>query len=228
MQRLLLRDWKLYKDALLLLGLIVLLMAPVSVLSQPRMNVPFPLVPMLGRIAFGLGCLLPFLLHARELQRGTLGDLLALPIAREDLVRLRWIQAFGCGTAFFLIVTLPGLHHISIRELALAHCSCTLPWIFLWVFAAQLPFQLRFGQKGAWSFVATMVLMEGWGAANMPAKEFAGSPALIVRVIHLLQTTQRAWAHLGAAAPFAEILLVALLIWAAYRFAILAVERSDA
>ena len=228
MQRLLLRDWKLYKDALLLLGLIVLLMAPVSVLSQPRMNVPFPLVPMLGRIAFGLGCLLPFLVHAREFQAGTMGDLLALPIAREDLVRLRWMQAFGCGAAFFLIVTLPGLRHSNIQELARAHCSSTLPWIFLWVFAAQLPFQLRFGQKGGIAFGVSLFLAEGWGMGHIPAQELAKEPILFQRIVHLLQSPQRAWALLGSAAPYVEILVLALLIWASYRFAILGAERCDA
>lgn len=227
MLSLLARDWKLHKDGLLVLSVIVLIMVPVSFLSHPQMEEKF-LVPLLGRTAFGLGCLLPFLLHARELQAGTLGDVLALPIARQDLVKLRWAEALLVGALFFLAVTLPGLHHFGFRALAKAHLSCTLPWIFLWAFAAQLPFQLRFGQKGGLSFVITMLLMEGWAAANMPAQELAKSTAITQRFIHLLQVPQRAWAHLGAAAPYGEVLLAALLIWLAYRFAVLAVERCDA
>ncbi len=224
---LLLRDWKLHKDALLLLGLIVAIIVPVSFLGLPREEESF-LIPMLARLAFGLGCLLPFLVHYRELQQGTLGDILALPIARRDLVKLRWLQAIGCGTVFFLLVTLPSLHHFSLREIGRAHLSCTLPWIFLWVFAAQLPSQLRFGQKGGLSFGLTMFLLEGWGAANMPAQELAKSPALIQKVIHVLQVTQRAWSTLGAAAPYGEVLLAGLLMWAAFRMAILAAEHCHA
>jgi len=224
---LLIRDWKLHKDALLLLGVIVLLMVAASFLSHPQMEERF-LMALLGRIAFGLGCLLPFLVHARELQQGTLGDVLALPIARRELVTLRWVEAVISGTLFFLVVTLPGLHHFTFRELAQAHANGTLLWILLWAFAAQLPFQLRFGQKGGIAFAATLLLMEGWAAANMPAKEFATSPAMVQKFVYFLQTTQRAWAALGAAAPYAELVVVGLLLWGAFHLAIWGVERCDA
>ena len=224
---LLLRDWKLHKDALLLVGLIVLLMVPLGFLDLPRDEARF-LLPMFGRVAFGLGCLLPFLVHFRELQQGTFGDLLTLPIARCELVNLRWAEAGLCSVGFFVLVTLPGLHQLTLRELVQAHASCTLPWIFLWVFAAQLPSQLRFGQKGGLSFGITMFLVEGWAAANMPAEELAKADPIMQKIIHVLQFPQRAWAALGAGSLAMEILLLGLLFWAAYYLANRAAERSNA
>jgi hypothetical protein len=227
MRELIIRDWKLYKDAVLLIGTVVLLMAPLSFfgLSQEDLHV---FMPMLGRIAFGLGCFMPFLVHQRELHQNTLGDLLALPIARRDIVSLRWLEALFFGTLFFLLVTLPSLHAWPFREAVAAHASGTLAWIFLWAFAIQLPSQLRFGQKGGVSFGISYLLAFGWGMTSMPAKELAENPVLLQKIIHVLQFYKRAWASLGSAEPWAEALLLALLLWASYRLAVWALERCDA
>jgi hypothetical protein len=221
------RDWKLYKDAVLLIGTVVLLMAPLSFfgLSQEDLHV---LMPLLGRVAFGLGCLMPFLVHYRELYYGTLGDLLALPFARRDLVLLRWVEALFFGTLFFLLVTLPSLHAWPFRDLVRAHASGTLPWIFLLVFAAQLPSQLRFGQKGGLSFAITYLLGIGWGMASLPAKELAGSPVVIQKMVLMLQFYKRAWNSLGAAGPWAEAILLVLLLGSFFQLASWVAERCDA
>jgi|GEM_PF-4701739 len=220
------RDWKLHKEALLLLGVIVVLMMPVSFFNLPLTEEKF-LIALLGRIAFGLGCLMPFLVHTRERLQGTFGDLLALPIARLDLVWLRWVEALVVGGLFLLLATLPGLHHFNLRELAAPHLSCTLPWIFLWVFAVQLPFQLRFGQKGGIAFGVTLVLLEAWALGNIPPQDLAKESALFQRCVHCIQVPHRAWATLGGASPYVETLLAGLLIWAAFRFALLAAEHCD-
>jgi hypothetical protein len=227
MRELLFRDWILYKDAVLLIGTVVLLMAPLSFfgMSQEDLHV---LMPLLGRVAFGLGCLMPFLVHYRELHYGTFGDLLALPFARRDLVRLRWVEALFFGTLFFLLVTLPSLHAWPLRDMVSAHASGTLPWLFLLVFAAQLPSQLPFGQKGGLSFGITYVLGVCWGMANMPAKDLAEGPILVQKMVHALQFYKHAWASLGCAAPWAEAGLLMLLLWSFYRLADWAAERCDA
>ena len=227
MRNLLLRDWKLYKDALLLIGTAILLMAPLSFFSLSPEDLHV-LMPMLGRIAFGLGCLMPFLIHVRERQQGTFGDLLALPIARRDVVKLRWAEGLFFAVLFFLLVTLPSLHAWPFREMVAAHWSGTLPWIFLGAFAVQLPSQLRFGQKGGITFGITYLLGLGWALGSLPAKELTESPVLLQRIAHGVQFYQRAWASLGGAAPWAEALLLGLLLWASYHLAIGAAERCDA
>lgn len=227
MRELMLRDWKLYKDAVLLIGTVVILMASLSYfgMSQEDLHV---LMPLLGRVAFGLGCLMPFLVHYRELYYGTLGDLLALPFTRQDLVRLRWVEALFFGTLFFLLVTLPSLHAWSFRDLERAHASSTLPWIFLLVFAAQLPSQLRFGQKGGLSFGITYLLCTCWGLTSLPAKELAGNPAVIQKMVQTLQFYKRVWSSLGGVGLWAEAILLVLLLWFFFHLASWAADRCDA
>lgn len=227
MRDLAIRDWKLHKDALLILGAVILLMAPLALLPGLSPEDQRVLVPMTGRAAFGLGCLMPALLHFRELAYGTLTDQWSLPVSRRAFVGLRWAQALGCAALFFLIVSLPWLPSLGLRGLARLHANSILGWIFFWAFALQLPFQLRFGQKGGFAMGASILVLEGWGFSNLPPAEVAKAPALLRTLVHAAQLPHRVWQSLGTASPWVEALALLLALAACFHLAVLASERRD-
>jgi len=136
------RDLRLHYGALLLPFLFALAMAGLH---------PFnPELPIFGPVlGFVFAAFLPLVLHLREQHAGSLGDLLALPVSRAHLVRLRYLEGF----------LLPALLLI-LANLVLAAITRSLPgmpdgdmlrglgWALFWCFAFFLPFALRWDGKG--------------------------------------------------------------------------------
>lgn len=98
---------------------------------------------------------LPMTIHLREAAQGTLGDLLALPVSRRDLVTLRYLEflAFGgvalilahTGTWLALSVMKRGVAPFPVMD---AGAGLVLGMLGLLCFAWPMPFALRWGGKG--------------------------------------------------------------------------------
>ncbi|MFZ1613918.1 MAG: ABC-2 transporter permease [Holophaga sp.] len=136
------RDCRLHYGALLLPFIFTLAMAGLY---------PFnPELPIFGPVlGFVFAAFLPLALHLREQTTGSLGDLTALPVARRQIVQLRFVEAILLPTALLLVSnlvmaaitrTLPGLPAIWMLR--------GLGWALFFCFAFFLPFALRWDGKG--------------------------------------------------------------------------------
>lgn len=150
LRNLLLRDLAMHRWVAVSAFLAPLLITGVTLALWP--NQPDPEAPVAVPMGIGLLLLtiLPLTLHIREGRLGTLGDLLALPIRRSDLVALRFLEAL-LACAVFLAVHLaawsiarPGTLRGPLDFLG----SPGPLWILLTLLAYPLPFTLRWGGKG--------------------------------------------------------------------------------
>ena len=122
-------------------------------------------------VAFGLAliALLPLSLQAREGMLGTLGDLLALPIARRDLVRLRYLEGllFSLAYAVVHLVSWTAFHRATPTAVWAVFRSPAPTWILLIFLAWPLPFYLRWRGKGvglAFGLLVGGTYAWAWGA----------------------------------------------------------------
>jgi hypothetical protein len=107
-------------------------------------------------IAIIASCFLPLSFHLRELAEGTLPALLALPLPRERVVALRYLEALLLPVAAVLLLALSGLLSTALRGgtgnplilVALVHHPLALAWCFFVWFAYPLPAVLHWGGKG--------------------------------------------------------------------------------
>ena len=224
LRELLLRDLALHRR--------VLLTAAVSpiVIALSALAIPGNALPWEGALAasmmFGLVLVtgLPLTLHFRERSLGTLADLLVLPVARRELVRLRFLEAcLAMLTLELVFVTFwavlrPG----EVRGLLGFMGSQAPLWILFIFMAYPLPFALRWG---------------GWGVASAMGALF-GSVFLVGQVLlrwgiphwlgGLWELVSRVRATGPLTAGFMDFSLPLLLLAAAYRLSVRAMERIQA
>ena len=160
------RDLRLHYGALLIPFVFALTLAGLHFFD--------PGLPMFGSVlGFAIAAFLPLVLHLREHGTGSLGDLAGLPVSREQIVQLRFLEAFLLPSAL-----------LSLSTLAIAILTRTLPampnvlqiqglgWALIFCCAYYLPFVLRWDGKG---LVAAFALLFGLGAAG-PLLEFLPTP----------------------------------------------------
>jgi len=107
-------------------------------------------------IAIIASLFLPLSFHLRELAEGTLPALLALPVPRERVVALRYLEALLLPLLTVLLLALSGFVSTALRGgsgtplvlVALVHHPLALAWSFFLWFAYPLPAVLRWGGKG--------------------------------------------------------------------------------
>ncbi|MBK8727433.1 MAG: ABC-2 transporter permease [Holophagaceae bacterium] len=107
-------------------------------------------------IAIIASCFLPLSFHLRELSEGTLPALLALPLPRERVVALRYLEAALLPVVAVLLLALSGQVSATLRGntqtplilVGLVHHPLALAWSFFLWFAYPLPAVLRWGGKG--------------------------------------------------------------------------------
>lgn len=149
LRELLLRDVSLHRRVLVGASVFPLIFASFLVFAPGRnaegVAIPFLLFGLL------LVALLPLTLQVREGMLGTLGDFLALPFPRRDLVRLRFLEgslAMGVYLAF-MAASWVAFHRSAPNHVwEVARSSAPL-WVLLIFLAYPMPFYLRWKGKGA-------------------------------------------------------------------------------
>lgn len=148
LRELLLRDLILHRRVFLAAAVYPLLLAAFLGLA-PGAKVESLAVLFLG---FGLilVALLPLSLQVREGMLATLGDLLALPVRRRDIIRLRYLEgALACLGLWMLSALSWVLFHRAFpKDLLPVLRSPALLWILLIFLAYPLPFYVRWKGKG--------------------------------------------------------------------------------
>ena len=202
------RDLKLHWDLLVLPYLILaLLMGALSLAAEGA--------AVAGAITMG-SLFVPFLpmaIHLREQSQGTLGDLLALPVRREALVSLRYLE-FGLFTGLVIVLAHGGTW---LAQSAAARRAVRLQIIdgpgamilgllLLFCFAYPVPFCLRWDGKGlvgAYVLLSVVLVGPGW---IFPKAMEAFAPTFLRFIQHLV-------AHPGQVAlGFLALLLFSYLI----------------
>jgi hypothetical protein len=145
---LLLRDLTLHRRVLLAAAFTPLLLLVSVALTRGQESRDFAAM----HLVFGLMLvsLLPLSLQIREERLGTLGELLALPVARRDIVRLRFLQGLLACLCFCLLHMLcwVGIHRPALGVVAEVFLSPALLWFLAIFLAYPLPFAFRWGAKG--------------------------------------------------------------------------------
>lgn len=154
------RDLKLHWDSLMVptlvlgMGLGAIMLADEGVkLTGLILETSF-LIPML-----------PLAIHQRESSKGTLGDLLVLPVSRGDVVRLRYLEVlFFCGGMLLLAhagawvaLSAAARHPIPVSVMDRDQFLGVGILILFW-FAYPMPFFLRWGLKGLGSAYVLVVV----------------------------------------------------------------------
>jgi hypothetical protein len=218
--RLLLRDLTLHRRVLAISALVPLLLLAGLTLTPKEAQEGFPVMFLLLGLVL-LSCL-PVSLHFREGTLGTLGDLLALPVARRDLVHLRYLEGVIVCAAFlgvYLLVWIP-LWHPAARDFRSFFGSPFLLWMFVIFLAYPLPFALRWGGRGMGAALGLLV-----GGFTLWVYG-------VMRVPSLLLQARVAAAH-GAlvrtfGAPVADFGVPLLLLGFLYALSVWAMARVDA
>lgn len=160
LRELLLRDLTLHRRVLLAAAFTpLLLLTAVVFTTEANVDAVSGILLVIGLM---LVSVLPISLHLREGMLGTLGDLLALPVSRRDLVRLRFLQGLlGC-LLFFLLHMLVwiGFHRPTLAMVREFLLSPVLLWFLAIFLAYPLPFAFRWGGKGI--LLAATLLMSGF------------------------------------------------------------------
>lgn len=159
--RLMKRDLKLHWDALLVpILLLALEMVAVGLAADPE-----GLEGLILETSF-LVPVLPLAIHLREDSQGTLGDLLVLPVSRNDVVRLRYLQVLLFSTGMLALAHLGMWVALSLAAnspippgVMSGHQLLGTGLFLLFWFAYPMPFFLRWGLKGiAFAYVPAYVL----------------------------------------------------------------------
>lgn len=212
LRELLMRDLTLHRRVLAAAGILPLILAVTLGLS-PGANAEGVAAIM---VLFGLVlmALVPLGLQTREGMLGTLGDLLALPAPRRDLVRLRLLEGVLASLAYALLHLLSwsAFHRTApARVLEVFRTPAPL-WILLIFLAYPLPFYLRWRGKGvglafgllvgglyAWSYLVLRRgiqvtwfegfhrLHDAWVPYSAKVMEFGG-PLLLLGLCYLIST----------------------------------------
>lgn len=179
--------------------------------------------PILGIMLF-LGSVIPVSLHLREGMLGTLGDLLALPVSRREVVRLRFAEGIlACllCVGVYLLVTVAVFHPSG----AVLRGILRLPALF-WVPAVAISYPMPFVLRGKpWSFLAPAlmaVLLPGWMALRV------FGPDSLNRLVDGVIRWGYALHGLRLGALGLDDLLPVLLLLGSYRLSVWAFERGDA
>lgn len=187
--RLLRRDLRLHWDVLVLPFLILgLAMGVLATVDKVR--------GMLGLTFIG-ALFVPFLpmtIHLREAAQGTLGDLLALPVSRRDIVGLRYLEFLAFGGVALVLAHGGAWLALSVMKRGMAPFpvmdaggGLVLGVLLLFCFAWPMPFALRWGGKG----IALAYALLGLGYAGplllLPREVEAAAPAVFRSLNHLLQ-----------------------------------------
>ncbi len=122
--------------------------------------------------------MLPIAIHQRESSKGTLGDLLTLPVSREQVVRLRYLEALlVCAgmlvlahVGAWLALSAASGHPIPASVMGGDQVLGVGLMLLVW-FAFPMPFFLRWGLKGLGSayfllvafFTLLRLIVPGYG-----------------------------------------------------------------
>jgi len=157
---LLLRDLALHRRVLLAAAFTPLLLLGSVVLTTKANAEGVSGVSLV--IGLMLVSVLPVSLHLREGMLGTLGDLMALPVARREIVRLRFFQGLLGSLVYCLLHLLVwiGFHRPSMAMVRELFLSPVLLWFLAIFLAYPLPFAFRWGGKGV--LLAAALLMSGF------------------------------------------------------------------
>lgn len=164
LRNLLLRDLSVHRRVLGAAAILPLFLAFTLGLTPSAHNQDVAMIVIL--VGLVLMALLPIALQAREGMLGTLGDLLALPVPRRDLVRLRFLEAFLATLAYALLHLVSWcLFHRTWPTLVWeVFRTPALFWFTLCFLAYPLPFYLRWRGKGlVLAFGLAGGALYGWG-----------------------------------------------------------------
>jgi ABC-type transport system involved in multi-copper enzyme maturation permease subunit len=222
MRNLLLRDLLLHRRVLLMACLLPVVMLGMVSLGSPEGSASVaPLVLLVGVLLLAL---LPSSLHIREGVLGTFGDLLALPVPRRDIVRLRFLEGFLICLVFVVLylacwIT---LQHPSGRIVGDVFLSPFLLWVLCIFMAYPLPMVLKWGAKGAGlAYLLAVAGFAGWAFLSI---FWLHRPSL-AWLLRLSQSVEKAYdasGHLGAfGLPLA-------LLAVFYGLSVWVLERVDA
>lgn len=170
------RDLKLHWDALVIpLLLLVVIMAAMALANEGAAFVGLILC------SFLFIPVLPMAIHVREAHTGTLGDLLALPVSRNAVVTLRYLEVLICAAGLI------ALAHLGVWIALSASAHKVVPFQFmdrsgglatsvllLLLFAYPMPFALRWGGKGmglAFGLLIGGFMALGFASELIPALE---------------------------------------------------------
>jgi hypothetical protein len=172
--------------------------------------------------------MLPLSLQLREDMLGTLSDLLALPVARRDVVRLRFLEGFlACaGMTLLHLLRWLALGHSGQAWLSDLFREPALLWMLVFFLAYPMPFGLRWGAKGLGlaiaGFIGGFFL---WAALVV----FSFKVPYLGPAVKALQAAL-AWAARGPAflpAPVVAFGTPLLLMVVFYRLSVRAFESKD-
>lgn len=158
--KLLMRDLKLHWDSLVVPALVLGIMLGALVLADEG----FKLTGLVLETSF-LIPMLPLALHQRESGKGTLGDLLTLPIARRDVVRLRYLEvllfsaaALALAHVYIWIALSLGAGHPHPLGVMDRNQVLGVGILLIFWFAYPMPFFLRWDLKGlAFAYIPVLV-----------------------------------------------------------------------
>ena len=182
-----------------------------------------------GLAAFVAG-LLPLSFHLRESSEGTLGALVALPVSRAQIVRLRYLEALLLPVAAILLLCLEGLAFQALQTRAMPSLAgfpealmghpVGLAWIFFWCCAYPLPAVLGWGAKG----LGVVLAVPGVLLSSLPLLVVGRKDAdLALRILGWLAERWHAFtAHCGL-----ELLLAVVLIALSHLLSLKAFAARD-
>jgi len=181
-------------------------------------------VAMGGFIGLLLMGLLPLTLHLRESMLGTLPDLLALPVARRELVRLRFLEGLLVCAAFLLLGGLLALvctrpHPADVKAALSRTLLNVLLWVLVITLAYPLPFVLRWGARGlAAAFGALVGIYFLLVLALLALVRLGVMPSGYLLLLPILLTALPVpfalrWGRRGLVAACAALATALLLFW---------------
>jgi len=228
-QSLMLRDWAMHRRSILLglsaplfMGLVVFLF----VRGGHEAEAPFAIGFLMGPVFISL---LVTSLHTQDLRNGILGDLLALPIRRETLVHVRFLEGI-LGSILYVVSMLVVCGILAPSSFGQAFriyfATPGLLWIFGICLAYPMPFTYRWGGKGSVAayasfFVIPWILFGVFKLISLTGHEV--TPYLCF--MWIARHYDRLYAVLGRPLDFA---IPILLILCFHRLSILALKRVDA
>lgn len=226
---LMLRDWATHRRSILLglsapllLGFCIFLF--VRAAHDPEAPVGIGL--LLGPVFISL---LVASLHTQDLRNGILGDLLALPVRRDTLVHVRFLEGMLGSILYvaFMLALLGIQAPSSFGQAFRAYfASPGLLWVFAIFMAYPMPFTYRWGGKGSVAayasfFVFPWILFGVFKLINLTGHEV--TPYLCF--MWIARHYERLYSVLGRPMDFAIPILLILLF---HRLSILALKRVDA
>jgi len=174
-----------------------------------------------------LASLLAISLQLRESMADTLGDLLALPVSRREIVRLRYLEGLLACALYvpFYLVVCGACFHLSPR--ALAHLLHT-PALF-WIPAGVLGYLLPFGMRGMKSLAGAYLSLCACGLPLILISAFRAS--WMDQLQQFTMAVSQVWDQLHGhllSACLVDYVLPCLVLAASYHLAVWFFERVQA